>query len=115
MSDNCLAIMCVSITDRPTPKQLVFELDEVVHWEGFGLALGVPNPKIASIKKSDSQGGVASWKISLFAFWLDYDVDASWKKVIDALRVTKNNVLADKLERKYLKSQGMSLNCQVLA
>ena len=76
----------------------------------FGLALGVPPSKIRGIKLSDPQGGLTNWKIKLFSFWLGYDVDASWEKVIQALKKTKNNVLAADLRRKYLKSQGMPFN-----
>ena len=78
--------------------------------DGLGLALGVSTNKIKAIKLGDPVGGIAIWKINLFNFWLGYDVDASWEKVIQALEETNYNVLADDLRRKYLKSQGMFFN-----
>ena len=78
--------------------------------DGLGLALGVLPGKIKAIKLGDPVGGIAIWKINLFKFWLNYDVDVSWEKVIQALKETNYNVLADDLRRKYLKSQGMSFN-----
>ena len=71
-------------------------------WYVFGASLGIPISKLDTIKKECSD--VEEQKIKMFQFWLQYKLDASWKKVIQVLEQNGHNVLAVTLSNKYLLS-----------
>ena len=91
------------LADVPTVKLLVKELKDVVdNWNLFGVSLGVPANTLDTIKLNDPNGGVENWKLKMFQFWLQSNVDASWKEVVRALEENNLTLLAATLSRKYL-------------
>ena len=98
-----LAIDGLQLTDRPTVAELVEMLDSLVEWKKFGVFLpGITDPDLKKIEKDRSS--VDDQKMVLFSKWLRVDPDATWYKVIEALKKAKENFLVDKIERKFLKS-----------
>ena len=89
-------------TDIPTVELLVKELTKVTKWYVFGVALGVPVSELDCIESENSD--VENKKIQMFKFWLQYEVDASWKMVIQALEQNNQLVLVAELSKKYLLS-----------
>ena len=94
-------------TDRPTRKLLekYIRNDIASNWEDLGVQLLEEEQhsmlNIIAVNKPD----VLDRCTELFKYWL-VDVDASWNKLINALRVINQNVLAEKIKRKILNLQG---------
>ena len=72
----------------------------MTNWYVFGVALGIPVSELDRIKKENSD--VEEQKIKMFQFWLQYNVGASWKIVIQTLEQINYLTLASRLSRKYL-------------
>ena len=86
---------------------LVRELGKVDHWDVLGTHLGLEESEIREIER-DHQS-TARRRIVMLAKWMEKDVDASWEKVIEALKSMSQTVLASKLEEKYCTSEATSL------
>ena len=92
---------------RVTHNLLVRELCQVVHWDVLGTYLGLEESEITEIER-DHQSN-ARRRIVMLAKWKEKDVDASWQKVIEALKSMSQTVLASKLEEKYCTSESTPL------
>ena len=88
---------------RVTHNLLVRELSQVVHWDVLGTYLGLEESEITEIER-DHQSN-ARRRIVMLAKWMEKDVDASWEKVIEALKSMSQTGLARKLEKKYCTSE----------
>ena len=90
----------------PTLQRLLEELKDVDNWFVFGIFLGVPEKQLQKIE-STHRGEIA-WiercKIDMLQYWLDNNVTASWKDVVQALKQTDQLVLAETVKQKYLLS-----------
>ena len=86
---------------KPKLKQLAFELSSLTWGEVTSLAvqLGVEFPTLRQIGQDNLEPSVRV--LEALTKWLNNDEDASWKKLISALKSINNNVLADILEKKY--------------
>ena len=95
-------------TDRPTHRLLnnYIRNDIASNWEDLGVQLLEEEQhsmlKVIAADKPDVLGRCTE----LFKYWLVVDVHASWNKLINALRVINQNVLAEKIKRKILNLQG---------
>ena len=85
---------------KPTVKELVTELDQILDWQLLMLNLGIEKHKNDKIERNFSQD-VDRQKQEAFDHWLRVTPDACWKDVIDALFAVKENTLARKLTRVY--------------
>ena len=91
------------LTDRPTEAELLEMLDSLIEWKKFGIFLpGITDSALKIIEKDYSS--VDDQKMALFSKWLRVDPDATWYKVIEALKKSKENFLVDEIERKFKKS-----------
>ena len=96
-----LRLILYLFVDIPLSVELlVKELKDVTNWYVFGVSLGIPISKLDIIKKECSD--VEEQKIKMFQFWLQYNVHASWKMMIEALEQNNYLTLATTLSRKYL-------------
>ena len=79
--------------------------DEIApFWEDLGIQL-FQEEYIHKLKiiKIDHPGDTASCCRRMFDLWLSVDIEASWNKLIDALKVIRQNTLAVKLMQDVLK------------
>ena len=97
--------MCVCIdTSLLTLQCLLEELKDVDNWFVLGIFLGVPVKQLKKIESSHLQGDLEIAKKDMLQYWLDDNVNASWKDVVRALEQTDHLVLAVTVKRKYLLS-----------
>ena len=94
--------MCAGVS-IPTFQRLLEELNDVDNWFLFGAFLGVPVKQLQKIESSH-RGEVERCKIEMLQYWLDNNVNASWKDVVRALEQTNQLVLAETVKHKYLLS-----------
>ena len=95
--------MAVRLVTHKFHNLLVRELGQVVNWDELGTYLGLEDSEIREIER-DHQS-TARRRIVMLAKWIEKDVDASWEKVIEALKSISQTVLALKLEDKYCTSE----------
>ena len=88
----------------PTIPLLLEETKDFDNWFLFGVFLGVPVKQLKKIESSYRQGELDRCKIDMLQYWLDNNVNASWKDVARALEQTDQLVLATTVKRKYLLS-----------
>ena len=87
----------------PTLQCLLEELKDVDNWFLLGIFLGVPVKQLQKIE-SLHRGEIERCKIDMLQYWLDNNVNASWKDVVRALEQTNQLVLAETVKHKYLLS-----------
>ena len=77
--------------------------DIAFKWEELGVELLDEEQlsKLRHIAKDEHE--VEDCCTKLFNYWLDTDPDASWNKLLEALKNIKQNYLAEKIERNVLK------------
>ena len=90
----------------PTLKELLKELKKVEKWFVFGIFLDVPVDQLEKIKSSHHQRDLERCKIDMLRYWLDNNVSASWKNVVQALKQTDQLVLAATVKQTYLCGEG---------
>ena len=93
--------LVMSAVKPPKLGQLSCELASLTWGEVTSMAvqLGVEFPTLRQIGQEHSE---LSFRIlAAMDNWLSNDQKASWRKVVNALRTIKKNVLADDLEKKY--------------
>lgn len=66
-------------------KNLLNVLVELVRWEDLGAHLGLKHYKLTEIDRN-KRGDVGQCKLALVDMWLRTDVNASWEKLVQALR-----------------------------
>ena len=90
---------------RPKLPDLSRELYDLT-WSDtitFGVQLGMKYPDLLKIEET-RQG--SSRLLAAMDSWLQSDPQASWKKVVRALRAIRKEVLAQELEEKYCRDGG---------
>ena len=98
----CVCVcVCVDVPP-PTLEQLLTELKKLDDWFVFGMMLNVPVSELRKIESSNPKGSVERCKIETLQYWLDNNVNASWKEVVRALEQTDQLVLAATVKQKYL-------------
>lgn len=81
-------------------RELIVQLRDVVEVHTLGIHLGVPHSRLAVIRKNfptdhDQQ------KSDMLNTWLENDGGKSWKKVVDALVLMGDTVVARMIAQKY--------------
>ena len=96
---NLASIVMSDVT--PELNQLACELSSLTWDEVTSLAvqLGVEFSTLRQIGQGHHKPNVCA--LEAMTEWLNNDLDASWNKLISALKTIKKNVLADSLEKKY--------------
>ena len=80
-------------------KDLVLAVKDVVKWHDLGLQLGLPEPTLASIAlHHDIEGHLRM----MLSDWLQFDPEASWKKLATALNKIGKNAIATNVRREFL-------------
>ena len=96
-------LICADNNSLPTLQRLLEELKDANNWFVLGIFLGVPVKQLQKIE-SLHRGELERCKIDMLQYWLDNDVNASWKNVVRALEQTNQLVLAETVKHKYLLS-----------
>ena len=94
-------------TVRPTLKLLNSHVRDKVapKWDDLGVQLlsSEQSVKLNIIKKDHPADNTMCCR-ELFKYWLDVDTDASWNKLIAALEMIGENVLAENIRKNVLKN-----------
>ena len=92
-------------TDKPTIKSLMdYNTKFAPHWECLGTKLLQDKyiPKLAVIKLNHPID-VEKCCFEMFTYWLKVDIEASWNKLIYALKQIKQNALAEEINQDFVK------------
>ena len=84
---------------KPELSQLSLELNSLTWGDVMSIAvqLGMEFSTLQQIERDNSEHSVRV--LTAMTAWLNSDQEASWKKVISALKTIKKNVLAESLEK----------------
>ena len=85
---------------KPELACLAQELNGLT-WEELvemAIQLGMDYKEVNNIEPANRQ--------LTMSIWLDFDSEASWQKVVKALKYIKHHVLAKQLEEKYCRTDG---------
>ena len=93
MSDN--------ITEFKLQHIVVAVRDVNTEWHGLGLQLGLPEH---ILKPINSHPDVEDRLRVMLSKWLDYDPQASWDKLANALNTMGKNATAANIRSKYVKA-----------
>ena len=80
-------------------------------WRDIGVHLLHPtliNSRVLEVIAADHPHSVEGCCKSMFEKWLETKEDANWKQILEAIKITKLNCIADKLE-KYLQGKKYKL------
>ena len=72
----------------------------MVKWKSLGVELEISAAKIKEIDYNN-RGQIAECKHDMVQFWLESDILCSWKKLIDALILNDQSVLAEEIRNTY--------------
>ena len=105
--DNIYVLPSVATvgTSAPTLKELHRYVRPEVASQWYDLGVELLNhdqAKRLEVIKCDNPGLSETCCTEMFKYWLQVDVDASWNKLLKALKHTGYNTLADKLKNEYL-------------
>ena len=78
------------------------ELTSISNWRTLGLHLDVQDYELDQIETSQPTEGCHGWKRETLSLWLWRTPNASWRNVVGALRQMGENVVAERIEQKYL-------------
>ena len=99
-----MALTSFKMSDRVqtvTHDLLVRELSKVVQWDMLGIYLGLEENEIEEIERDHHDKPTARLRIVMLGKWMEKDVNASWEKVIEALKSMSQMRLANHLKEKY--------------
>ena len=82
-----------------TLKNIDQILTEVLDWHTLGTKLGIPGHSLGEIH---SAYGIALQKQEMITTWLEYDTEASWEKLANALKEMGKHVVATKIWNAYV-------------
>lgn len=83
--------------EPPDIRSLSYMLTEVYNWEVLGIHLGIKMHKLEEIK-GKCQGDLEMCKNRLYDTWLRQNTDASWKEIVQALKLMEERNIADKIK-----------------
>ena len=87
------------MSDRLKLKYLVIAVKDVItEWYDLGLHLGLPD---SALKLIESSPDIESHLRMMLSKWLDYDPQASWDKLANALNTMGKNAIAANVRSKY--------------
>ena len=77
-------------------------LIEVLDWHILGTKLGLPVYKLEAIRIDCNAYGTYQQRQKMITTWLEYDTEASWDKLANALEEMGKNVAAAKIWNTYV-------------
>ena len=77
-------------------------LTEVSDWHTLGIKLGIPDHSLREIRINYSAYGIGRQKQEMITKWLEYDTEASWDKLANALKEMGKRVAASKIWNTYV-------------
>ena len=80
-------------------KDVVLAVKEVTRWYEVGLQLGLPEEKLKLIS---SHPDIEGHQRMMLSKWLSYDSEASWAKLVAALRAIGERSVAEKVARQFV-------------
>ena len=80
-------------------KDVVLAVKEVTRWYEVGLQLGLPEEKLKLISAHQDIEGHQRMMLSK---WLSHDPEASWTKLVAALRAIGERSVAEKVARQFV-------------
>jgi len=111
-----MLITVLGTNDKPTLKQLNRHVrpDAATHWKDLGIEL-LSAEKISVIKCNDP-GDVNACCTEMFNAWLRQDTQASWIKIVNALRAPSVElfVLAAKIEREFISGRSCACGLSIV-
>ena len=92
-------------------------ITEVLDWHTLGIKVGIPYHLLGEIQIKYSAYGIGRQRQEMITTWLDYDPEASWDKLANALEEMGKHVAATKIWNTYVPGyRGMfAINCTVLS
>ena len=105
-----------------TPRNIAIMLKTVVDWQILGTKLGLPYHMIEEIQIDTNVNGSVQQRQKMITRWLDYDLNASWSKLADALEEMGINNVGKDIQDKYVHGyrskftggiRGMDLPCVI--
>ena len=94
------------MSDRPSDIEFKLQhiviavRDVITEWHDLGLQLGLPEYILRPIGSSSDVDDRLRMMLSK---WLDYDSEASWDKLANALAIMGKNAIAVEIRSKYVK------------
>ena len=105
------AATAIAISDRPSTLTLQHILtvvrDVATEWHDLGIYLGLPESMLKLIGSSPDIEGRLRMMVSK---WLDYDPEASWDKLANALNIMGMNTIASNIRSKYVGAAATALD-----
>ena len=99
------------MSDRPSTLRLQHILiavtDVATEWHDLGIHLGLPESILKLIGSSPDIEGHLRMMVSK---WLDYDSEASWDKLANALNIMGKNTIATNIRSKYVGATTTALD-----
>ena len=74
----------------------------VLDWHTLGIKLGIPDHSLAEIRINYRAYGIGRQKQEMITKWLEYDTEASWDKLANALKEMGKHVAAAKIWNIYV-------------
>ena len=90
------------------------ELTGISDWFTLGLNLGVPYHLLKEVRSVYSVKGLGACRQETLVLWLQRTPSASWRDVVGALRQMGENIVAERIEQKYIVSAS-KLQCCMLS
>ena len=95
-----VTLIFVHIGGNPTIGLLMKYIDDVApYWYNLGTQLLQKHAHMLNVIEANNLNDVQKSCVKMFQHWLDVDVQANWKKLIDALECIQMNVLAEKIRQ----------------
>ena len=85
-----------------TQNNIDVMLKSVSDWQNLGTKLGLPDHLIEEIRMDVNVYGIVRQRQRMITRWLDYDLNASWSKLADALEEMGSNKVAKDIRDKYV-------------
>jgi len=99
-----------------TLKNIDQTLTNVLDWHHLGVKLDLPVHSLKEIRVNYSAYGTGRQKQEMITKWLEYDTEASWNKLANALKEMGQHVAAIKIWNTYVNGyRGMfTVGCTAL-
>lgn len=77
-------------------------LKDLTEWEELGEKLSLPMPKLRMISRDFFHRGYSHQKSRMIDLWFQYDTEASWNRLCQALEQIDHHVLAKSIRSSFM-------------
>ena len=96
-------IALLSTAVKPDIATLCNELTGISDWFTLGLNLGVPHHQLEEVRRNYySVEGLGACRRETLVLWLQRTPNASWGDMVGALQQIGENIVAERIEQKYI-------------